>query len=174
MSTGFFLSSIYTNSHGFSEVWACLCLCHNRKYKVSKNSDETEQDDPLCPWGRRSSGMHLTALLGCFQRHTFLSTIPRQRWDRWGVKEFTVKLQSRCCVMFCVSCRFASLLPLSLPNYFLFCYFPSLKTWLSFLFSMKCSLERVKFILFNVLLLDKHLGTAICLAEVLFPLDTDQ
>lgn len=70
MSTGFFLASIYTNSHGFSEVWACLCLCHNRKHKVSRNSDETEQDDPLCPWGCRSSRMHLTALLGCIQRHT--------------------------------------------------------------------------------------------------------
>ena len=61
--------------------------------------------------------------------------------------------------------------PLSLPNFSLSSYFPSLKTSLSFLISMKCSLGRVKFILFNVFLLDKHLGTAICLAEVLFPLD---
>lgn len=38
--------------------------------------------------------------------------------------------------------------------------------------SVKCSLERVKFILLNVFVLDKHLGIVICLAEVLFPLDT--
>lgn len=64
--------------------------------------------------------------------------------------------------------------PLPLPNFSLSCYFPSLKTSPSSLISMKCSLERVKFILFNVVSLDKHLGTAVCLAEVLFPLGTGQ
>lgn len=39
---------------------------------------------------------------------------------------------------------------------------------------MKHSLGRVKFILFNVFLLDKHLGTAIYLAEVLLPLHAGQ
>lgn len=64
--------------------------------------------------------------------------------------------------------------PLSLPNFSLLWYFPSLETSPSFFISMKHSLERVKFLLFNVVLLDKHLGTASCLAEVLFSLDTGQ
>lgn len=75
-----------------------------------------------------------------------------------------------CLFQICIS----NSIPLCLPNFSLSSYFPSLKTSLSFLISMKHSLGRVEFILFNVFLLDKHLGIAICLAEILFPPDTGQ
>lgn len=105
--------------------------------------------------------------------HPCPSTIPVQAgmdqgWRVHGEAAFSLLCSVLLLFQICIS----SFAPLSLPIFPLFHYLPSLKTSPSFLISMKCSLWRVKFILFNVLLLDKHLWTAICLAEVLFPFDT--
>lgn len=77
---------------------------------------------------------------------------PGRRWS-WFVSLTDLHLQLH------------SSLPLKFPLFWLFSTTEDVT-------SMKCSLERVNFILLNVFVLDKHLGIAICLVEFLFPLDT--
>lgn len=110
----------------------------------------------------------------CSTHHTHPSTILGPLREEKGLKRFIIKLQTPCCMVLLFQICISSSSSLSFPSFSSPCYFPSLKTSPSFLISVKLSLERVKFILFNVLLLDKHLWTTICLAEVLFPLDTSQ
>lgn len=92
-----------SNSQSFSEGWACLAQCHYRKHKVSNHSDKTEQGDPLCPGGCRSS--RCTLLLHSAAPLSWpLSTIPQTFRDGRGVKgAWKKKLQ-----VLCLSSRFAS------------------------------------------------------------------
>lgn len=167
----FFLKTIYNNRHSFPEGWACLSLCtENTKHQwwwdrtggsCASRETQVQQDAPCC-----STPVLPTS-------HPCPSTIPVQAgmdqgWRVHGEAAFSLLCSVLLLFQICIS----SSTPLSLPIFPLFRYFPSLKKSPSFLISVKCSLWRVKFILFNVLLLDKHLWTAICLAEVLFPFDT--
>lgn len=171
-NTSFFLKTIYNNRRSFPEGWACLSLCHYRKHKAPMMMRQNRRI--LCIQGD-SGPAGCTLLLHSSASHItpFPSTIPVQAgmdqgWRVHGEAAFSLLCSVLLLFQICIS----SFAPLSLPIFPLFRYFPSLKTSPSFLISVKCSLWRVKFILFNVLLLDKHLWTAICLAEVLFPFDT--
>lgn len=105
--------------------------------------------------------MHLAAHITC-------PTIP-QGWKSGeeNLKEAAADLSL---LQICIS----NSTPLSPSDFPFSGYFSPLKTSPGSLISMKCSLERVNFILLNVFVLDKHLGIVICLAEFLFPLDTGQ
>lgn len=55
MCRGLFLEIKKIIARVFSKGWGCLAQCHCRKYKVSNHGDKTEQSDPHCVQGWRSS-----------------------------------------------------------------------------------------------------------------------
>lgn len=93
----FFLKTIYNNHHSFPEGWACLSLCHYRKYKAPMMMRQNRMI--LCIQGDsgpagctllfHSSAFHITALPICNPSPGWDG--PRVKGSRWGCSLIAVQ-----------------------------------------------------------------------------------